>query len=263
MSIDHDRIKRRIRGLLNLAADDGAANGEIDNAMRMAAQLMEEHHLSEADVEAKAQASAVAQPDIRMDTATAPAVGQNFSTWESSLSGAVENLVGSVKRYVTRETVKTGSFGAPVFKKCVKFYGPAEDAALAAEIFGEWAHVISALATGKYGGCFRGDGAMYAYGFAQSLSEKASAAKRAREHVVTDSTRALVFTGGAGSLAQVLEHKRELAATWLEKDRGIKLVSGGRRSGYSSGSHDARSEGRRDGSRAEFSAQRRAKLGPA
>lgn len=39
MESSTDRIKRRIRGLLNLAGDNGAAEGEIDNAVRMAAAL--------------------------------------------------------------------------------------------------------------------------------------------------------------------------------------------------------------------------------
>ncbi len=257
--MDQDRIKRRIRGLLNLASDDAAANGEIDNAMRMAAQLMEEHHLSEADVavEAERKGGAVDQvPD--MGTADCAAQGGNLSTWESVLSSAVGSLVGSVKSYRTRAEVKVGTFGRPREKIVIRYYGPAEDAALAAELLAEWSAVIAGLAFGKYGGCFKGDGAQYAYGFACALHTKAREADKARHRVITDSTRALVHVG-APSLGALLEVRKHQAAAWLDST-GVKLARGSRSGGYRAGSHDARSAGRADGARADFTATRRPKL---
>lgn len=49
---DIGKIKERIRKLLNLAADDGAAEGEIDNALRAARRLMLQHQIGEDDVAA-------------------------------------------------------------------------------------------------------------------------------------------------------------------------------------------------------------------
>lgn len=257
--MDTERIKRRVRALLNLAAGDGAAEGEIDNAMRMAAALMDEHHLSTADVQAEAQKTAP-ESIPTMGTADSQCVGVNLSTWEIALDSAICLLVGTVQSYQTRKETQTGTFGRPKIGKALRFYGPAEDAALAAELMGEWAHVIATMAVGKYGGCFRGDGAMYALGFARQLRARAQEAANARKLVITDSTRALVLVGGAGSLAQVLDRKRELAKSWLRNEKGVKLSSGSRRSGYRSGSHDAHAAGRADGARADFSARRMAKL---
>ena len=255
--MDTDRIKRRIRGLLNLAANDAASEGEIDNAMRMAAQLMDEHHLSEADARAaQPQAERREQP---MGQADAPAAGAKWSTWESALASAVGTLVGSVKCYRCHAETKSGMFGAPRRGVCIRFYGPADDAQLAAELFSEWSHVIASMAVGKYGGCFRGDGAMYAYGFACQLRNRAQEADVARAQVSTTSTRALVHVGGGGTLAQVLEGKRAEAGRWLAS-QGVKLATTSRRAGYSSGSHDAYGACRADGARADFSANRRAKL---
>lgn len=252
-----DRIKRRIRSLLNLAAGDAATEGEIDNAMRMAAQLMDEHHLTEADIAAAKLESDRSQP---MGTADAVAVGARFSAWESSLAWAVVGLVGSVNHYVARDAeAKIGTFAAPKSGRGVRFYGPAEDCQLAADLFAEWAHVIATLATGKYGGCFRGDGAMYAMGFARQLLNRARETEKSRERISTDATKAIVHAV-SGSLAQVLSEKRESGRKWLAESKGVKLVQGGRRSGYSAGSHDAYAAGKSDGSRAEFSVSRRSKL---
>lgn len=253
-----DRVKRRIRAMLNLAGGDGATEGEINNAMRMATEMMNEHHLTEADVQAsKTEPERVEQPMGQVD---AVAVGARFSTWESSLAWAVVRLVGSVNHYLCRNAkANVGTFGAPKHGRGVRFYGPAEDCQLAADLFSEWSHVIATLAIGKYGGCFRGDGAMYALGFANQLNNRSREADKAREQISTEATMAIV-NAGAGTLSQVLAEKRESGRKWLETSLGAKLVSGGSRGGYSSGSRDAYSAGKSDGLRAEFSANRRAKL---
>ena len=258
-----DRIKRRIRGLLNLAAGDGAAEGEIDNAMRMAAELMQEHHITQADVEAEAAAAqACGAPAAKVEMGQADGVcgTSKLSTWESVLSTAVEILVGSVKCYRTHAQVKTGSvFGATESRSVLRFYGPAEDAQLAAGLFDEWRQVIGTMAVGLYKGCWKGDGAMYAYGFATTLCKRAREAAQARTQISTASTQAIVHVA-SGTLADVLRHKQQLASNWLRDEMKIKLCSGGRGGGYSSGSVSALAQGRADGSRAEFSAKRRHKL---
>lgn len=258
-----DRIKRRIRGLLNLAQGDGAAEGEISNAMRMAADLMAEHHISQADIEAEAAAAQAcgAKPvDIKMGQADGACGTMKLSTWESVLSDAIESLVGSVKCYRTHTNVKTGSvFGATERRSVLRFYGPAEDAQLAAGLFDEWQQVIAAMAIGRYRGCWKGDGAMYAYGFAKTLRARAEEAAKARTAISTASTRAIVQVG-SGTLADVLRHKQQLASNWLRDDQKVKLCSGGSRSGYSAGSSNAYAQGRTDGSRADFSVNRRHKL---
>jgi hypothetical protein len=43
--VDIERVKGRIRKLLATAADDAATEGEIDNAVRFARQMLAAHHL--------------------------------------------------------------------------------------------------------------------------------------------------------------------------------------------------------------------------
>lgn len=260
--MDTESIKRRIRKLLDLSKDDAAADGEVANAMAMAARLMDEHFLTQADVEAAREADEnAAQVKVEMGTGDAPMRGKNFTTWEFSLSSAIQELVGSVKAYRTTDFVENGPFKVRSEVKLIRFYGSAEDAAMAAELFVEWATVISTMAYGKFGGCFRGDGAQYAHGFARKLNERAREAAATRETMTSPACKALVLVG-AGTLAQVLKQKREAAATWLEEEQGVKLGSGGRGSGrYNGGSRDAYRAGQSDGARAEgFEARRRSKL---
>lgn len=260
MSVDMDRIKQKLRGLLNIARDDSAASGEIDNAMALAAKLMNEHHLSEADIDATAQEERCdrSQP---MGTADCDMTSSNFTTWEFALANAVRTLVGSVQCYRDQAMKKKGAFGKNMEVKFIRFYGIAEDAQLAADMMSEWAQVISTMAVGKYGGCYRGDGAKYALGFAHQLGRRAAEAANARKMISNASTSAIVHVKG-GTLAQVLEKKKELAVNWLKNEKKIKLNKrGGRGTGtYSAGSYSAYAEGRSDGARADFSATRTRKL---
>ena len=47
-----ERVKDTIRKLLNLAANDAATEGEVNNAIRFARKLMLEHQLSDDDCKA-------------------------------------------------------------------------------------------------------------------------------------------------------------------------------------------------------------------
>jgi len=51
--MDTTRIKEKIRKLLNLAEDDGAMEGEINNALNFARRLMLQHNISEEDIKQK------------------------------------------------------------------------------------------------------------------------------------------------------------------------------------------------------------------
>lgn len=254
-----ENVKRRIRGLLAIAADDSQFDGEVSAAMALAEKAMEAYHLERADVEA-GDSSPTSTADVMGDTLSA-CNGARLSTWESTLYHAVLSLVGSVKAYVTRTDAPVGPFQTASRKAALMWYGPADDARLAAELFEEWCHTIATLAIGKYRGCMRGDGARYAYGFALALREHAKQQARQRDNVVTDSTRAIVKRSD-GSLSMILASKRARAECWLTTTRKIKLGNTSRRAGYSwspSGA-GAFQAGKADGARADFSSQRRARL---
>ena len=50
-----DAIKARLKGLLAIAKDDAASENEIQSALRIAARMMESHHLSEEDLQESEQ----------------------------------------------------------------------------------------------------------------------------------------------------------------------------------------------------------------
>lgn len=252
-----EKIKARVRKLLNLAGDAGAFDGEIDAAMNAAEQLMTQYQLDRAECEA-AEVKQGHSP-VTMGKSTAATYGASMSTWESTLAVAVSSLVGTVKHFSKREERKSGVFAAKKWGAVVVFYGPEDDSRLASELFEEWSGAIATIAVGKYKGCFRGDGGSYAMGFASALCDKAKANARERARLTTPSTTALVLVGSDRSLAALQQQTREQAARWLSTSCGIKLVTTIRRGGYS-GSSSAYSEGRNDGAAANFEAKRTALL---
>lgn len=261
-----EKVKDKIRKLLAIAADDAQADGEIVAAMKLAEAAMRAHQLERADLEAETQEAETSKP-IEYGEALAAGSAARLATWENRLYGAVRDLVGTVDAYCTWTKAANNdlwnSAGRTV--RALMWYGPAEDAEIAKQLFSEWRAVIATLAQGKYGGAYRGLGARYADGFADALAQRAKQEAEARRVVVTSSTTAIIKSG-TGSLAQVLEAKKQGAKTWLTKERNIQLGKGGKSNGYGyrgSGDWDARIAGHADGSRADFSAKRKPRLGVA
>lgn len=273
-SEETNRVVARIRKMLDIK-EGTATPGEIENAMALASKLMQDHQLLEADI----QASENPPPDQPMGTADAASGGTNWATWESELVRAVSDLVGTVQYYLAHG-VKTveGAFNTERVGKGYRFYGPEEDCSIAAELFADLRHTIATLAIGKFGGVYKGDGAMYAMGFAQALKARAAKANQERDATVTNSTRTMAMRGvaalagaskgalvhtpqaAAGSLGMVVAQKRDLASKWLADVRGVKLSRTNGGGGYSAGSASALSQGQTDGARTAFGVNRTKKL---
>lgn len=256
MSFDLDKVKSRIRKLLNLAADDAQADGEISAAMKLAEQAMVKYQLELADIEAD---DTQETPAESIDRVFAKCRTSRLTQWESKLASAIVELVGSIKWYQAMQQVQTGAF-QKTRQSVVCFYGPAEDVRIASELFAEFIDVIATMACGKFGGCIKGQGATYAYGFASALKEKAYAASQERARIITPSTTAIVKRS-EGSLADVLVAKKERASQWLAES-GIKLSNTSSSRGYNwnSNTRSAYDCGKQDGSRSDFSANRMKKL---
>ena len=100
MTIELEQAKDTIRKLLNLAADDGAAEGEVDNALRFADRLMRAHHLSEDDIgEDDPHVDAAREESWEFGEGEAWSTGQSFCSWEHQLAHFVNDLIGSTKYY--------------------------------------------------------------------------------------------------------------------------------------------------------------------
>ena len=94
--MDLEKIKDDIRCMLNLAADDAAAEGEIENALRFAKRLMDRHNLSEDDLDA--------DPEIALEEAEFARQRVNgdsskLATWEKMLAAHICNVIGGIDYY--------------------------------------------------------------------------------------------------------------------------------------------------------------------
>lgn len=299
MSVENDKIREKIRKLLALANDEGAMKGEIDNALRFARMLMQQHNLTEEQIRADErpktahEAAAVAEATEYVQS-THAGQGSRLTAWEDTLARAVCSLIGTVQRYagVTLSERRTPEgvlifnphTGQPVRAAGIVFYGPAEDVEAAKAMMHEWSLTIVAMARMKYGGALRGSGRSYCEGFAGELLVKVAKLLRTERETVeslddggrldmhrlasgTTEQKAIVLAERPAALALanaslVAAAKLERGSRWLEDVAGVKLVSRGRGSG---GSHDpsAYGAGRRDGAKASDSLgySRRPKLG--
>lgn len=261
---DIETIKARIRKLMAVAGDGIATDGEIDNAMRLAGKLLDAHHLVDADIDTQADAD-----DLTMGESFATSQRTQFSTWESALGNAVIKLFGCVSWYISHDTAPIRVNGVALMDgnetrkgRRICFYGPVVESREAAELFEEWARSIATMGVARWGGCFRGDGAMYCYGFASELYRKAKAIDAERALVQAKPIPSLSTPASADCTAITLSGRYELLKTagkaWLEKERGIKKLSkASRGGGYSAGSSGALSEGRKHGAAANFSRSKR------
>lgn len=274
MSADIGRIKDRIRKLLNLAADDGAAEGEIDNALRAARQLMLAHQLSEDDVTAPVEDLRTPE-QIAADTeygrdkswASSPRLMQ----WQTMLAQTVCKFLGTVQVY--RDTAKVhhkpsgvvANDGEPV--RGWVFYGPRDDSILAAELHQELLMTCATAAKLKYGGALvTGPGRDYCDGFAIGLANKVFEAQQAMEQEAAKITGALqsdcrtlsvVDVARAGAIAVA---KQGRASEWLKEKAGVRLrTSGGY--GRQVGDSGAYETGKSDGRSQTLTKTRTARIG--
>lgn len=254
-----DGIKDTVRKLMSLATDNKAGEAEIETALRMAAKLMDRHHLTNDDIGSREEADADAA-DLTMGRVAATTQTTRFSTWESTLGGAILDLIGCINWYISHETAPVRVNGVAVIEgdevkrgKRIYFYGPAKESAEAAELFEEWSRVIATMGVARWGGCFRGDGAMYCNGFADAVARIARKINRERQ---LTAARPLPQLAGETSTAITLSGRFDLlkkeAEVYLEKDHGIKLHTRSASSGYSAGSQDAYNEGKSHGEKSGF-----------
>ena len=226
---DIDTIKNRVRKLMAVAGDGVATDGEIENAMRLAAKLIDQHHLNADELQ-----PAEPEAEIRMGRAFGISQARWFTTWESVLARAIERLFGCVKVYIDRETqpIRVNGIalmrgGKVVWGRKVCYYGPVVESTEAAELFTEWSRAIATMGVARWGGCFSGNGAQYCYGFAVALREKAERIDQERRLIQARPIPQLTGTTcTAITLANRYELLREAGSDWLRNECGIKLSTG-------------------------------------
>jgi|GEM_PF-5963125 len=239
---DIDRIKAKLAKLIRLSDDEGATDGEIANALRMANEIMAKHQLTRDDIDTDAD-DPVAR--VAMGRTTVFCKGANATTWEASLSQFVCEFIGSVGCY-TEPKVALRKKGLAMLNgtgrthgTAIRFYGSADDADAAADLFEELRDAVAMMAVARWGSWARGDGGAYAEGFVSGLSAKHKEAKR-QLIASNEQTHALILQSDKTALAIV-----DKGRAWLKTQHNVKLRKV-RRSG-ASGSGQARGEGIRDG----------------
>ncbi len=259
MTSNTDQIKKTIRDLFNLAENDAATEGEISNAITFARRLMDRHHLSEE--ECRKDDNLARARVLEMDEKYFSIDGTRLAIWEERLAAFVMDFVGSVAAYYSNPQQlhvngipQFKNFGDRVMVRKVVFYGVAEDAAMAAELYGTLRDTIATMAHMKFRGTHRGPGRSYAEGFVRGLSTKLAQARQADAQISTESRALIVRSTELAKAAQ------ERAIAWRQEKTGEKIRKASRRSVGHDGNEAAYVGGYQDGQRAEVSAQRRSKL---
>lgn len=244
-----DRIKEKLAKLLRLGEDTAASDGEIQNALNLATQMMAKHQLTRDDIDTNAP-----DPIARV------ALGRHFafakstkaSAWECQLASFVKVFIGSISLYNTVATLRRNGIvemagDNPRQAHAFVFYGSDDDARCAAAMFEELRDAIATMSIIRWGGWMRGDGNAYAFGFVSGLIT----AHRDSRHNLMNSdstTHALILKSEQTSLA-IIDKSRQ----WLATTHGVRLAppkSRNRKVKFrGTNARDAIHQGRKDGTR--------------
>lgn len=271
-----ESIKARIRKLLALAADDGAADNEINVALATAQRLMQQHRLSESDVTVDSRSPEQIAKETKYGRTKVWADGEKVPQWYGSLAQVIADFIGTTGVYCDRPQIKRNEKGLVVndgrgngvYAAGWQFYGPAEDCELAAELFQEMLLTVVATAQLKWGGRgFRGESLSYGLGFVNGLRQRVNEAKEAVSRETETEKLKYIGTGPAPVTALALIRSNTLIAAkkyhakqWLRKEAGIKLTTKSATRGYSSFDGGAYASGQADGRSTELTANRTRKL---
>lgn len=263
--MDTEKVKATIRQLLNLANNEGAAKGEIENAMRFAARLMEQHQLKDEDL--------TEVDDVLLDLEKAERSRErsyydgNVAAWEGAAAMFAAKFVGGVGVYLDSnyQVVKKAGGIVEIDPKTMKprvcrsvvFYGITQDAELARVLYEEIRVTIAAMARLKFGGVYRGPGRSYCEGFVNGLFSQLRDDEQRQALIAQQSGgRELMVLQ---SRIAVVDKKMELAKQFLNKDCGVKTQK--RSSGGGQHHHGAYSEGRSDGAKHNTAVSQRRRIG--
>lgn len=250
--MDRAAIVARVRKLLNLAEDGGAAEQEIESALRFANQLMDEHAISMGEL------SEQDTKDLEMDRMWVAGSSAKTVMWEAVLGVVVGKALKTVQCYrdTTVRMPRDPGTGLALRedgqvvtepRKGIQFYGPAADVSLAITMYHELRLTIATMARLKFGSVTRGAGRSYCEGFVVGLDSYLRDLERDRPV----ETRAIVLRNTQAIKAQ--------AKDWLEETHGVRLGKVARSSGsfhgdaYREGATDGRSHGIRTRSRPTLS----------
>ena len=252
--MNNDRIKEVILKLMAVAGDgSGASEGEIDNALRLAAKLQDEHHLTADDIKGTTPDDVIQPLRVRAKFTT-----QRVTGWEIYLGNAILDLIGTViwvkgepQPLRVNGVAKVIRGHVPIIQT-VDFCGPVQDAREAADLFEEWARLIAAMAVIRWGGAYRGNGAQYATGFAKALRDKAAVINAERIGVQARAPRLTSDAAKGGAITLANRYLKIREAAQIHVYGKVKKGKGRSRNIKTDVKSNAYQEGRAEGSRAGF-----------
>jgi hypothetical protein len=265
--MDIEKVKDTIRKLLNLANNEGAAEGEIANAMRFAARLMEQHQLSEEDVsKVDEKLLDLEHAEMAQQSFFAHGEAESIQQWVSSAANFACSFVGGVKWYYQSAVpvrdengiLKLKRTGSPIRRTKMTFYGIAEDVEIAHQVYDELCMTIMAVARLRFGVVYRGSGRSYCEGFMAGLWNKwynDQDQQRKLAHQPTSGSTALMVIDAR---KEIVARKEQLAKDWLSTK--VKLGKGRSSRSQRDVDYDAYGTGKSDGSKYSASGSRRKKL---
>lgn len=216
---DIRRIKDRLAKLLRLGEDSAASEGEVENALRIATELMAKHNLNRADIDTS-QMDATQR--IIIDKNIAFSKGRDITAWEKMLVNFIKAFIGTVEVYITtrvplrRNGIAMLDESGDIRTGCIiTFYGPVDDAEIAVEMFTEIRDDISRMSIIRWGGWARGDGASYAIGFAKGMQDQH---QKATQNLLHSSNNSLILLSQKNTLAI-----RSKAQEWLST-QGVRIT---------------------------------------
>jgi hypothetical protein len=234
-TVDRARVIDRVRKLMAFN-DQTATEAEVENAMSLAARLMEQHAIDRADVEDAAAGSGGGASGTTR-TRGESALARNLARWEGALAAAVEQAVPGVSHYVDADETQD-PFGSSTQRQTfIVWYGPDQAVHVATLLFDETRLIIATLAGRLYGGCYRGRGRSYAEGFAGALYRRILRDRQA--------------SADAERVSAIVLRDEAANREWLAEEHDVELF---RRPRSRGGRHfaDAYDHGRRDGEEHEF-----------
>jgi len=245
--MNDNKIREKLAKMLALASDGNATQGEIENALAMATQMMVKYNLTRDDID-MTQADPI--KNIKYSKNQAYTLSPKLYSWEGSLAVFISKFIGTVDCYVQKGKYpkringfqQFDSDGNPIHSCMITFYGVEDDCEIATSLYHELQKAIQMAALVRYGAWAKGDGGVYCEGFVQGLKD--SNIREIQKLKNCDAqTNSLILLSEKTQLAI-----RNEAKNWLRQNTNVCLRAGQRTTG-SSGSHSARAEGRADGSR--------------
>ena len=152
-----NKIRARIVKMLTLAKDGGASEGEVENATRMARQLMNEYNIDASELQEAERGTVKVGDHVGMKKTV-------FEDWEKQLTLVCE-FVCDVKPYTS--TLAAGQE--------VHFVGLPTDVAIARELYSTLLITVKTMAKQRCGAGWTRSHRSYCLGFVDSLVRKAQA----------------------------------------------------------------------------------------